>query len=301
MRIAKIIATCFRRGRIREQTKLTGNPIGYFSHSQNFTTVDQTIDLLNYQIQMEKVYSPGVERDLIIANSDIGSVKGNKFVNSLNNKTIPGGKIISFTRDDFGMAFGCYNDTFLAFRDKYDYFFFIEDDQITAKKNYLKIGLDKFNSIPNCGFVAYIGLSKVAKYWWKKANLKKNNVIVAYGGCGLTSTKVLNTIISKNQFLPHIKHGNDHTETIAKGEIGFSKVFLDLGYKLTEFKNEILVVPAYDLMRGIAYKKYPSFDEKIIYLIKFYLYNLFSKSKITLKYYLLLLEKLKKLTNFLNK
>ena len=59
MRIAKIIATCFRRGRIREQTKLTGNPLGYFNHSQNFTTVDQTIDLLNYQIQMEKVYYQG--------------------------------------------------------------------------------------------------------------------------------------------------------------------------------------------------------------------------------------------------
>jgi hypothetical protein len=301
MKIAKVIATCFRRGRVRKETKLTGDPLGYFNHSQNFITEDQTIDLLNYQIQMEKVFSPGVERDLIIANSDIGFDKGNKFINSLNNKPIPGGKIISFTRKDFGMAFGCFNDTFLAFRNNYDYFFFIEDDQITAKKNYLKIGLDKFISSKKYGFIAYIGLSKVAKYWWEKANLNKNNAIVAYGGCGLSSTKILNEIVNKNGSLPHAKCGNDHTETIAKGEIGFSKSFIDLGYELTEFKNEILVIPAYDLMRGINYKKYPNLYEKLFFLFKSYLYNLFSKNQFILKYYLIFLAMIKKIFNFFKK
>ena len=47
MKVAKIISTCFKRGRVRLESQLTGDPVGYFSHSQNFTTTKDTIDLLN--------------------------------------------------------------------------------------------------------------------------------------------------------------------------------------------------------------------------------------------------------------
>ena len=49
MKIAKVISTCFKRGRIRINTQLTGDPLGFFSHSQNFSTVTDTINLINYQ------------------------------------------------------------------------------------------------------------------------------------------------------------------------------------------------------------------------------------------------------------
>ena len=173
MKFAKVLTTCFKRGRVRENTELLGDPPGYFCHSQNFTTVEDTIRLIEYQIEMEKKYPPGMRRDLIIVNSDVGSELGNKFIEELNNKEINDGKILSFTRENVGLSYGAYSDAFLKFREVYDFFLFIEDDLITAKQNYLKIGFEKWNQTEDCGFVAFYGLSKVKKGWWEKAGLNK--------------------------------------------------------------------------------------------------------------------------------
>ena len=123
MKVAKILSTCFRRGRVRENTELVGNPVGYFSHSQNFTTFEDTVELLKYQIEMEKKYPPGINRDLVIVNSDVGSKEGNDFVEKLNNKEINDGKIISITRKNVGLSYGAYNDAYLMLRNNYDFFF----------------------------------------------------------------------------------------------------------------------------------------------------------------------------------
>ena len=291
MQIAKVISTCFKRGRVREKTQLTGNPLGYFSHSQNFTTVKDTIDLINFQIEMESKYPPGLHRDLIIVNSDVGSDEGNAFIENLNNKEIIDGKIISFKRKNFGLSYGAYNDAFIKFKENYDYFLFIEDDLITVKKNYLKLGIEKFKEKPDTGFVAYYGVSKISKGWWKRAGLNKDNAFGAYSGCGLTSTLILNKIYKKNGCIPHNKKDINHLNSIAFGEIAFSKSFIDLNYNLTEFKKDVFIIPAYDLMRGIKYKKYPNFFEKTIWILKSIIYNVFSKSPYLLAKYLNLIKK----------
>ena len=294
MKIAKILSTCFKRGRVREKTLLAGDPPGYFSHSQNFTSVADVIKLLNYQIEMETKYPPGLDRDLIIVNSDVGSVEGNLFIKNLNQRKIDGGKVISFTRENKGLSYGAYSDAFLKFKDSYDYFLLIEDDLVTVKKNYLKIAYNKWKETNNCGFVALLGLSKVNHGWWDKASLNKTNAFSAYSGCGFTSKNVLDKIVKEHGSLPHNKENNDHTESIALGELGLSKSIIDLGYKLTELKNEILVIPAYDSMRNIKYRKYPNFYEKYLWLLKSNIYSFISKSQFCLKYYVILLKILKK-------
>ena len=294
MKIAKILSTCFKRGRVREKTLLAGDPPGYFSHSQNFTSVADVIKLLNYQIEMETKYPPGLDRDLIIVNSDVGSVEGNLFIKNLNQRKIDGGKVISFTRENKGLSYGAYSDAFLKFKDSYDYFLLIEDDLVTVKKNYLKIVYNKWKETNNCGFVALLGLSKVNHGWWDKASLNKTNALSAYSGCGFTSKNVLDKIVKEHGSLPHNKENNDHTESIALGELGLSKSIIDLGYKLTELKNEILVIPAYDSMRNIKYRKYPNFYEKYLWLLKSNIYSFISKSPFCLRYYIILLKMLKK-------
>ena len=293
MKFAKVLTTCFKRGRVRKKTELLGDPPGYFSHSQNFTTIEETINLIKYQIKMEKKYPPGMNRDLIIVNSDVGSEQGNKFIQELNNKEINDGKILTFTRKNIGLSYGAYSDAFLKFREFYDFFLFIEDDLITAKQDYLRIGFEKWNQTEACGFVAFYGLSKVKKGWWKKAGLNKNNAITAYGGCGLSSTKVLNQIVNEIGKLPHNVKGIDHTDSIAYGELGISKYIIDLGYKLTEIKKEVLVMPAYDLMRNVKYKKYPSFFVKYSWVIKSIIYDKLSKFPKLLNFYLMIIQKIK--------
>ena len=294
MKIAKILSTCFKRGRVKEKTVLAGDPPGYFSHSQNFTSVADVIKLLNYQIEMETKYPPGLDRDLIIVNSDVGSVEGNLFIKNLNQRKIDGGKVISFTRENKGLSYGAYSDAFLMFKDSYDYFVFIEDDLVTVKKDYLKIAYNKWIETNNCGFVAFQGISKIDSGWWKKAGLNETNAFCAYGGCGFTSKNVLGQIVDKYSFLPHNTKNIDHEDSIAYGEIGLSKAIIDLGYKLTELKSEIFIIPAYDLMRNIKYKKYPNFYEKYSWLLKSNIYNFISKSPFCLRYYIILLKMLKK-------
>jgi hypothetical protein len=268
MKIAKILSTCFKRGRVRENTELLGDPPGYFSHSQNFTTTKDTIDLLNFQIDMEEKYPPGIDRDLIVVNSDVGDEDGNKFIHNLNERKINSGKLLSLTRKNVGLSYGAYSDAFLKYRNDYDFFLFIEDDLITAKINYLKIGMEKWQQTKNCGFVAYYGLTKVNKGWWQKAGLNKINSVSAYSGCGLSSSSVLNKIVNKTGCLPHNSKNINHEDSIALGELGLSKSIIDLGYTLTELKNDILVVPAYDLMRGIDYVKYPNIFVKYWWYFK---------------------------------
>ena len=298
MKIAKILSTCFKRGRVRENTELLGDPPGYFCHSQNFTTTKDTIDLLNFQIDMENKYSPGLDRDLIVVNSDVGSEDGNKFITNLKERKINDGKLLSFTRKNVGLSYGAYSDAFLKFRNEYDFFLFIEDDLITAKKNYLKIGMERWQQTKNCGFVAFFGLSKVNKGWWQKADLNENNSVSAYSGCGLSSSSVLNKIVDKIGYLPHNTKNINHEDSIALGELGLSKSIINLGYTLTEVKKEILVVPAYDLMRGIHYRKYPNIFVKYIWYTKSIIYNFVSKSNLLLRYYLLFLKYLKNLIGF---
>ena len=297
VKIAKILSTCFKRGRVRENTLLVGDPPGYFSHSQNFTSENDVMKLLKYQIENEKKYPPGLDRDLIIVNSDVGSVEGNLFIESLNQRKIDGGKVISFTRKNVGLSYGAYSDAFLKFKDYYDYFLFIEDDLVTVKKDYLKIAHNKLKETDNCGFVALVGLSKVKSGWWEKAGLNKTNAFSAYSGCGFSSKNILDKIVKKYGFLPHNTKNIDHDDSIAFGEIGISKSIIDLGYKLTELKDEILVIPAYDLMRNIKFKKYPNLFEKTVWLLKLKIYNLISKSPFFLKYYIILLKNI----NFLFK
>lgn len=298
MKVAKIISTCFKRGRVRLKTQLTGDPIGYFSHSQNFTTTKDTIDLLNFQIDMEEKYPPGLDRDLIVVNSDVGSEEGNNFINNLKDRKINDGKLLSFTRKNVGLSYGAYSDAFLKFRNEYDFFLFIEDDLVTAKKDYLKIGMEKWQKTKNCGFVAFFGLSKVNKGWWKKADLNETNSVSAFSGCGLSSSSVLGEIVNKNGYLPHNTKNINHEESIALGELGLSKSIINLGYTLTEVKKEILVVPAYDLMRGIDYKKYPNIFLKYFWYFKSGTYSFVSKSNFLLRYYLLFLKYVKNLIKF---
>ena len=109
-------------------------------------------------------------------------------------------------------------------------FLFIEDDLITAKQNYLKIGFEKWDQTENCGFVAFYGLSKVKKGWWEKAGLNKNNALLLMVDVDYQAPKVLNQIVNKIGTLPYNVKGIDHTDSIAYGELGISKFIIDLGY-----------------------------------------------------------------------
>ncbi len=259
MKAAKIIATCFKSKEIIEKTRLTGDPLGYFYHSQNFTNTNDIINLLKKHIDLENKFDPGFKRDLIIVNADIGSDKGNKFIEEINNKKINGGKIISYTRNNYGLSYGSYNDAFLKFKNDYEYFLFTEDDWLIINDNYLKVGIDILNSDKKYGMIPYVNVTKIHKSHWKNLNLNKKNAIGCHGGVGLSSTKILNMVVEQYGCLPHNKD-DDYTKSVANGEIKFPNSIVKLGYKLVNLpKEHLFCIPAYDYIRNIKYKKFPNF------------------------------------------
>ena len=285
-KVAKVIATCFKAKKVVNKTALCGDPLGFYNHSQNFTTEKDFINLINYLIDLENNSNPGCERDLIIVNSDIGSQNANNFIESLNNKKISHGKILTLNRKNIGMSYGSYSDAFIKFRNYYDYFLFTEDDMAIIRDNYLKIGLDIFKTSKDIGFLAYIGINKYTDdNRWKQPGIKKKDAISCHGATGLSSTIILNKVIQTHGCLPHHK-GLDYNKSITYGEVAFPNSIIQLGYRLSELPKEIILTePTYDLMRGIKYRRYPTILEKFYYYFKNYTYIIFSKNKFLFNIY----------------
>lgn len=303
MKVAKVIATCFKPKEVIEKTRLTGNPLGYFYHSQNFTSVSDIIQLLELNIATEKNLNAGFDRDLIIVNADVNSDEGNKYIEKISGTKINGGKIIAFTRKNIGLSFGSYNDAFMKFKNNYEYFLFTEDDWLIFRENYLKIGIDILNKTYLCGMVSYVGVTKIHRSHWKPLNLNKSNAYGCHGGIGLLSTKTLNEVVNKNGSLPYYK-GDDYRMGVRYGELAFPNSIVKLGYKIIDLpRDKILGMPAYDYMRNIKYKKFPNLLELVnhyfqIFLIKSVkkkIWAVVSKRKLTREKYLYLLKILKKL------
>ena len=266
MKIAKVIATTFAPRSVREKTTLCGKPIGYFAHSQNFPTRESIIDLINFTIEAELKCNPGSPVDLIIVNGDTGWEPGKRFLDSLNGKQLKHGKIHVLHREPVGLSYGGYDHAFKMVGDNYDYFIFTEDDAIITRDGYASIGVEVFNKTRNCGFVAYQCLSSIG------LDLSPEDALAAHCGCGLTSVKVLNDVVKHYGSLPHSREkssSRDRAEQSRNGEIAFTNKIHKLGYKLVSIPDHIKLYDfAYDLMRGLDIRRFPSFSERLIFTIK---------------------------------
>lgn len=299
MKCAKVIATCLKRSRVVEKTGLVGDPLGFFHHSQNFITLEKMKNLFNFIIDLENKSDPGCEMDLIIVNNDVGDYEGNKFLENFNNQKIFNGKIKYLCRENSGASFGAYNEAYKTFKNEYDYFLFCEDDISIYKKNYYTKGISYFENNKDCGFVAYIHSTRLSKPTRKRLNIIKEDIASCHGAIGMSSVEVLNKIVDTNGNLPFNNViGDNHRDNIDNGEIGFPLKIIRKGLKILDFPRDVLIAePAYDLMRNITVRKFPTFFEKIIYLTKYHLHSFFSFNNKLLQLYYKFLKFFKKLSN----
>ena len=263
MKVAKVIATCFSPRTVREKTGFNNNPLGHFSHSQNFTTGEDIIRLIDFTLEVESLSDPGCQTDLIIVNSRTGWTAGDQYLDSLHGKCLKHGKVRVMHRENVGLSFGSYNHAFSVLGSDYDYYLFTEDDIIINGNRYVEIGINTFLEQKNCGFVAYLALGY-------DDNIKDK--AAAAGGIGLTSYAVLNHVCQVNGSLSYFNGSSleNRWQHILHGELAFTNDINKLGYALTEIDPKIKLYDfAYDLMRGIKLKKrYASFDEELVYYAK---------------------------------
>ena len=265
MKVAKVITTSFVPRTVRLKTVLAGCPAGYFTHSQNFVTKESIIELIKLNIEIELKCNPGVPVDLIIVNNDSGWSEGNRFLESINGKELRYGKVHVLTKNNFGRSFGGYNYAFKMLGNNYDYFIFTEDDIVIGRDGYASIGIENFHNTKNCGFVAYQGISS------KAFNFPPEEALHAHGGVGLTSASVLNEVFKRYGSLPHADESSsqEYTDIIKDGEVAFTNKIYKLGYQVISLPNDIKLYDfAYDVMRGLDVKRFPSLPEKVIVIAK---------------------------------
>jgi hypothetical protein len=276
MKFLKIVASSFHSRGVRENTSLTGNPLGFFAHSQNFISQQDIIDLIRLNLDYENKYSTQHIVDFLVVSSndeemDFG--QGQAFLKKIHGQKLANGKVLTLMRNNFGRQFGGYSEAFKKYADDYDYFIFQEDDMICHLPNYLEIALNIWRETKDCGFVPFIGSTKVNRSHRKALNIKDNVIVSCHGGHGMSSQKVLKHLLTEHGSLPFNKKNNHFVDHLRHGEIMFTYSLIQLGYKFGLLpRDTILIAPAYDLMRGLEIKKNPT-----LYDLLYYYFGLFVK------------------------
>ena len=210
---------------------------------------DNTIEMLKDFVEHEKTLDPGVSTlDVIFINHNCGSIKGNKFLDSLDGEEIYSGKIQVLHRpwdEGKGASLGSFDYGFKLLKNNYDYWFFQEDDyKVVHQKYYLK-GVNILEENVKTAFVGYdmyfweknkkrlitlinliiiiFTLPIIIFGYWKQIpaflrTLKKTKLLVKKGKIpfcdgmmGVTKTKYLNEMVEKYGKLPHpnIEYNNN--------------------------------------------------------------------------------------------
>lgn len=110
-------------------------------------------------------------------------------------------------RDNIGLSFGGYLDTFNQHASEYDYWFFVEDDVIVYKEGYVQEFIKELNNSE----ATFVALSPINTY------IKPH----CGGGCGLTSTKYMKEVYNKEQVNELLAKWSDYTSyNVAANSLG---------------------------------------------------------------------------------
>jgi len=179
------------------------------------------MSMLKYNIEKERELDYGAKMDLIIVNayplksnfSKDPTLKGEKglkafnsfyrYLNSLDGQLTPNGKITVLNRRNEGFSFGSYNHAYQKYKDKYDYWFFSEDDTITVLNNFMSISVEALENDRQIGFVSLSSNRVLSKRHYHRRTWGIERF--ALGGIGVMSKEKINFIIKKwgvNNSLP---------------------------------------------------------------------------------------------------
>ena len=248
----KVIATSFSPERIIRRPN--DAVLRFPDHYQDIKTSYDALNQIQGIIAFELAQKPGVPLDIIIVNSDCSFREGNEYLDAINGtKTNYGTIRVLHKPNNNGWSFGAFNYAYEKFKNNYEYWMFTEDDILIGGDKYYFEAMEKLDIDKDNAFVAMV---KVCNHSGGQH---------AGGGIGLTKTKFLDMVIDKYGCLPHF-FGKDDTfldvqrrraEVIQHGEIPFTNVYVQLGYKIVPFGNQeewnLLknrILPYYDYKNG---------------------------------------------------
>jgi hypothetical protein len=139
-------------------------------------TPNNIIEFIKHSVTNEITIENGIDTDIILVNNNSGNIENNNLLNLYNGVKTKNGEIIVETRKNIGGSFGAYYDMFLKYKDKYDYWFFCEDDVLIYENGYMKEFVEFINTSNELGFISLAPISV------------SPHPTHSGGGCGLTST-----------------------------------------------------------------------------------------------------------------
>ncbi len=248
----KVIATSFSRERIvRRPNEVM---LRFPDHYQDIVTQKDALDQIKGIIAFELAQKPGCQVDVIIVNSDCGFREGNEYLDAIDGTQMRYGTIrVLHKPNNNGWSFGAFNYAYEQLKTRYEHWMFTEDDILIGGDKYYASALDKLNVSHENAFLAMV---KVCNH---------HSGTHAGGGIGLTKRKFLDLVVEKHGSLPHFR-GKDDTalsiqnrraEVISHGEIPFTGIYIELGYKIIPYGSEDMwdlhkngILPYYDYKNG---------------------------------------------------
>lgn len=130
-------------------------------------------------------------------------------------------------RENYGMSYGAFSDIFGRYMDKYDYYIFNEDDYVIIQDNFDEYLVNKFESLPNCGYLC--GLVREIAHYEKNRHAGMSS--------GISSYKILKEVQDKYGELPHSK-GKDYLSNEKQGQTIQTAAIIGLGYNIYDIREE---------------------------------------------------------------
>lgn len=231
-RACKIIACTMVDGRDFRNT------VSYPAHNQVEDTKELVLQMLEKLVTLELSQQAGAPLDIYIMNNDVGYEIGNAYLDSIHGLTTQNGHIYVIHRENRGGSFAGYHEAYMKLRHKYEWFMFTEDDLFIFGDNYYKKLITHFEE-NNLGFLALIGIGH------------RDDRPHAHGGVGLTHKNILEQVLTVHKELPHAKDVFNKSSAIRMGEIPFTNVIHNMGYKLELYGTDAwgkdnLLLPYYN-------------------------------------------------------
>jgi RimJ/RimL family protein N-acetyltransferase len=192
-------------------------------------------DMYAHLLEQELTLDPGCPCDTLIIHSQ-HNLEANYWtkatedlLKSVNGAKTPRGEILVLEKENIGISFGAFNHAFTKYWQRYDHWFFIEDDQIIVKPGVYQKALEQLALDNTIGYVCAVG-----------ASLYVDAVRHAHGGVGVTTRSILREIFRKNPSTYHPEgHLPYHWESgyagqVHYGEIRFTNGIDKAGYRLVD-------------------------------------------------------------------
>lgn len=142
-------------------------------------------------------------------------------------KKIQNSEVEIVIRENIGMSYGAWSDSYLKNKDQYDYFIFNEDDYFFVIDEFDKILITKFSEKINPGYLCGLVVSD---------SLNTHAGI----STGISSNKVLSQVVEKYGELPHVKSNNYKLVEVGS-QIEQTNCIVRLGYNLYDLGDEYII------------------------------------------------------------